>query len=121
MSTINNSADVARKWPTTSLADRVLTEREGVIVEAITGPASSATVKLSRAASSVKYVLAVTTATGAVLGVPIVDTDYEVTLSDATGVCALTDLSASSHAAETWIVHFCGAGAEGNVGGQSSV
>jgi hypothetical protein len=122
--TLLNANDSGRKWPTTSLADAVLKDSEGTVTEKITGPAGSATVKLSRPAVRVLHVTSYVTATRvwSVINVPVEGTDFSVNLNDAAqgGVCSLKELLATSYAAATWVVQYQPLAAEGTIGGQSN-
>jgi len=123
--TIDNSRDVGRKYPTTVLAQRVLTETEGVFTEKITGPTADATVELSHPAVEVVHILAYVTATGAWPGAnppnPLEGTDWTAVLENANGKLALTEAASADRSAETWLVIYRRKEAEGTIGGQSDV
>jgi hypothetical protein len=126
--TIDNSADVARKIPSTVIADMVATSKDaGVrigspVVERITGPAANATVTLQRPISKVVAIKSFVTATGADSAKPNLTetTDFTVTKKDATtGKGTLKEALGTNYSAATWIVFYQADEAEGTIGGQS--
>jgi hypothetical protein len=127
--TIDNLADTGRKWPTTALAPNVLTDAEGVVTEKITGPAGTATVKLSKPANAIRSITSFTTATGvASTGggkkqYLTETTDYVVNKKDPNNgnVATLKNATATDYSAETWVVEYSPDAAEGTIGGQSKV
>lgn len=122
--TLGNTNDTGRKWPTTALADAVLKDDEGVVEEKITGPAGSATVKLSRPAVAITHVTSYVTATRvwSAIPVPVEGTDFSVNLNDTSqgGVATLKELLGTSYAAATWVVRYKPLSAEGTLGGRSN-
>jgi len=122
--TITNQSDVGRKWPTTALAPRVLTELEGAFMEKITGPAALAAVELSHPVEQLMHIFSYVTATGAWSAVtpnPVEGTNFSVTPSNANGKGELTELNGDNYAAETWFVLYRRPEAEGTIGGQHAV
>lgn len=121
--TVNNLADVARKWPTEALADRVLTSLEGVVLEVLpAGPGIGATVKLSKPAKPGSIPFLVTRTSAGALGavaLPVVTTHFTFSARDTTGVAAITgvvNLSANALA-----VFYSPDEPNGTIGGQSSL
>lgn len=132
-SPVNNSLDTTRKWPSTALADAIATEKPlGVrlgspSVETIVGPGNGLTVKLSKPVSKVLSIQSFTTATGvASTGGSKKQflqptTDYTVNAADPAngGNGTLKNATTTVYTAETWIVTYLVADAEGTIGGQS--
>lgn len=107
--TLDNYLDTGRKIPSEALVPSVLTDLEGASMERVTGPGSTATIVLAHPATSVVAVLAFITATGAVSLVnplALEGTNYSVTLENADGVCALTELNSDNRSTETWLVFY---------------
>lgn len=125
MANISNAIDVARKWPIADLAPKVMVDGIDCTVEAIQGPTSGGTRSLSNAATANPvFVIAYTTATGALVtpAVKRVGTEFSFALKNPTsGVAVITDIDATNHSAETWIVFYKKDEADGTIGGQSSV
>lgn len=128
--TIDNSIDVGRKVPTTSLADRVLTSLEGHVVESLAGPdavgaAPANKIVLSRPATEIAFIMSYVTATGAAGAIlfPIDGTHWNFVGEDPQegGNASLTNPSITDFSAETWVVAYRPLQAEGTIGGQSSV
>ena len=120
---LSNLADTSRKWPTSALADKVMTEAEGAILEKITGPSIGAKIQLSKAAVKVVHVQSYTTATGIWSAKPNLasGTDYTTELRNADGVAELTNTSGVDYSAATWLVCYSRDEPEGTIGGQSMV
>jgi hypothetical protein len=127
--TITNERDTERKWPSGALADKVLLDDEGIVVEKIVGPGALATVALSRPASRIHAVLSYTTAsrvwsTGgapAKVPVPVQGTDFSVNLSNPAqgGKATLTELAGANYTTETWLVQYSPQSSEGTVSGST--
>ena len=120
---INNSLDVGRKIPISSLSDRVLTELEGVTLEIIPGTAAGTAAPVSREISEVIAVVAVVTSNGrfvtAARSLLTVTTDYTVTKKNAAGVGAIVPVT-TSQALNTLMVYYRAATADAT-GSSSSV
>lgn len=120
--TINNDGDTSRKWPTTALAEKVLTAAEGVVVRLL--PGTNATpIALDQPISpgTPVFVLAFVTASGApalktLLQAP---TDFTVVEANANGVGQITPVADQS--LNTLLVAYSPDQPEGTIGGQSSV
>lgn len=127
-STLDNTKDTGRVYPTQALAPNVLKDDEGVVLEKIAGPNGTATVKLSRPAARVRHIVSFTTATGvASTGGGkkqhlTETTDYVVNLDDKNqgNVCSLKGAGATDYSAETWVVWYSPKSPEGTIGGVSS-
>jgi hypothetical protein len=127
--TLANAKDSSRKWPVGSLAPRVENDVKNPALEKITGPASGATVKLSKPAvpgTKPTLVLAIVTATGmfaATPNAPREGTEYTFVANDPNNgnVATLKDADATDHSTETWFVWYNPDEADGTLGGQSRV
>lgn len=121
--TIGNAADTARKWPTGSLADKVLTAREGVVVRLLAGAAIGVAIPLDQPIypGSQVFVLAFVTATGAAAAKQLLlsPADFTIVEENANGVGEIAAAGASQ-AANTLLVAYSPRQAEGTIGGQSS-
>lgn len=119
--TINNDLDTTRKWPTTALADKVLTAREGVVVRLLPGT-NAAPIALDQPIypGSTVFVLAFVTASGAPATKTLLQapTDFTVVEENAQGVGEITPTGDQS--LNTLLVAYSPKQAEGTIGGQSS-
>ena len=129
--TIDNLGDTGRKYPTTSLADRVLTAKEGTITEELTGPGIAGVVALSQPVcpGTPVYILAhdgagafeAGGAAPAALPVPLVPAQFTLVVKNANGVGELTEVDGRDYSGSTLRVSYSPDQAEGTIGGQSAV
>ena len=121
--TINNLSDTGRKYPTTALADRVLTAKEGTVRERLAGAGIAASVLLAQpiCPGTPVSVLAFVTASGAAAAKALLDltTDYTVVAKNANGVGELVMVTDQS--LNTLVIDYSPDQAEGTIGGQSNV
>jgi hypothetical protein len=107
--TVDNAADTNRKWPTTALAERVLTAKEGVVLELL-GGTNATPIALSQpiCPGTPVYVLAFITASGLAAVAP-------------DGMLLnLTSGFTNDQSLNTLLVAYSPDQAEGTIGGQSS-
>ena len=121
MQTVTNALDQGRVFPTTAIASANMTETDGIRLEKITGPNTSAVVVLSYPASAIVHIQSVVTASGAWAAVPnpVLGTDYSVTLVNANGVAALTEGGVGDQRANTWVVWYKASFQDATPGNQS--
>jgi len=127
--TITNARDVARKYPTTALADRVLLETEGLRLERMAGPGVAGNVELGRPALSVQAILvddgagafAPGGAAPAALPMPLVPTHFTLTPQNANGRGELVEAGGRNYSAAFLNVWYYADEPEGTIGGQSAV
>lgn len=121
--TVDNSLDTSRKYPTTTLAERVLTAAEGVVLQRLPGAGIGATVALAQpiTPNTPVYVLAFVTIGGAPAAKTLLDlaTDYTVTVANANGVGELTMVTDQS--LNTLLIAYSPDQPEAPRGGQSLV
>ena len=121
--TVDNARDTGRKWPTTTLAERVLTAKEGVVIELLPGAGIGVAIPLKEpiCPGTVVYVVAFVTATGAVAAKALLQapTDFDVVNKNPQGVGQLAAAGASQ-AANTLLIAYSPDQPEGTIGGQSS-
>ena len=128
--TVDNATDVGRKIPTTALADRVLTAKEGTITEEVAGVGIAGVVALSQPAcpGSPVYILVhdgagafpAGGAAPAAVPVPVVPTHFTLVESNANGVAELTEAGGRDYSGLTLRISYSPDQAEGTIGGQSS-
>lgn len=121
--TIDNTQDTSRKYPTTALAEKVLTAAEGVVVRLLPGT-NAAPIALDQPISpgTPVFMLAFVTASGAPAAKTLLQapTDFTVIEKGApSGVGVLTPTGDQS--ANTLLVAYSPDQPEGTIGGQSSV
>lgn len=119
--TKNNFTDTGRKWPTTALAERVLTAKEGSVRELLAGT-NMTPIALQEpiCPNTAVHALAFVTATGAPAAKTLLQapTDFTVVNSNANGVGTITP--AADQSANTLLIFYSPDQAEGTIGGQSS-
>ena len=123
--TVDNALDVGRKIPTTALAEKVLTAREGVVIERLPGT-NAAAIALAEPIypGTPTYVLAFITASGLPATLPdgtllTAPADYTVVEANAQGVGEITPTG--DHTANTLLVVYSPNQPEAVSGGQSSL
>ena len=120
--TIDNSLDSERKWPTTALAEKVLTSKEGVVVRLL-GGTNNTPIALDQPIypGSTVFVLAFVTASGAAAAQALLQSpaDFTITEENANGVGEITPTGDES--LNTLLVAYSPRQPEGTIGGQSAV
>lgn len=128
--TIDNGRDTGRKWPTVSVAPRILNELTAPVLETVTGPkavsGSPNYVELSKPGApgtNPTVIHASVTASGAWASKPNpqLGVDYSYNPVGPNGVARITALTATDHSAETWAVWYTRGDPDGTIGGQTQV
>ena len=122
--TVDNARDTGRKWPTTTLAERVLTAKEGVVLELLPGTNATA-IALAEAVcpGTTIYVLSFITASGLPATTPDgallnLTAGFTSVNKNAAGVGEITPTGNQSP--NTLLVAYSPDQPEGTIGGQSS-
>lgn len=121
---VDNTKDVARKFPVVALADKLISNVEGTLLEVITGAGIAGTVKLSRPALSLTLVVAFTTASGNIKTPAMYKdgTQFDFSKKGAvSGVAELKNKDGVDHSIETWAVWYHADEADGTGAGLSSL
>lgn len=121
--TKTNALDVARKFPTSSLAERVLTAKEGVVIQQLPGLGVAGVVELAEpiCLGTPVHVLATVIATGAAAAklLLVETTDYTIVHSNATSKGEL--VMVTDQVLNNLLIAYSPDQPEAPLGGQSSI